>query len=283
MLGSVACFVVMGVLGGHASRFVHPVETGFFRNAFGLLFMVPWLLRAGPKSLRTDHFRLHLFRAVCVYVAMVLWFWALTLIPLADVMALGFTVPLFATAGAALFLGERVGWRRWTAVVMGFVGTLVILRPGTGTFSAAALMALANAALIAVSVLVVKRVSATDAPNTIVVYQAALMTVVSIPPTVWVWTWPPAELWGHLAGIGLCGTAAQMCYVRALAAADASAVMPYDFCKLLLATAVGFLLYGYVPDLWTWIGAAIVFGATLYVTYADVRRERAADRPRARA
>lgn len=275
MIGATGSFVVMGLLGAHATKIIHPIETGFFRNVFGLMFIVPWMAHTGFRALRTNHLRLHVWRAACVYTAMVLWFWALTLIPIAEVMALGFTVPLFATAGAALFLREQVGWRRWLAVAVGFGGTLIILRPGAEAFSSAALMVLGNAALIAGSVLVVKRVSASDNANAIVFYQAAFMTLLSIPPTLWIWTWPPAELWPLLVGIGFCGTAAQTCFVRSLAAADASAVMPFDFFKLLFAAAAGFALYGHLPDAWTWIGAAIIFGATLFTTHREARREKA--------
>jgi drug/metabolite transporter (DMT)-like permease len=266
MIGATAAFVVMGVLGAEVSKTIHPIETGFFRNVFGLMFILPWMLHTGLRALRTRHIGLHVSRAACVYTAMVLWFWALTLMPIAEVMALGFTVPLFATAGAALLLSERVGPRRWAAVGVGFCGMLIILRPGAEAVSPAALMVLGNAALIAGSVLIVKRVSASDNANAIVFYQAAFMTLLSIPPTIWVWTWPPADMWPALVGIGFCGTAAQTCFVRSLAAADASAVMPFDFFKLLFAAAAGFALTGHVPDVWTWLGAATIFGATWFTT-----------------
>jgi drug/metabolite transporter (DMT)-like permease len=265
-------FTAMGAMGRHVGGELHPIEVTFFRTAFGLLFLLPWLLRG--VRLRTRHLRLHMARAAAVVVALASWFLVLTLMPLAQVMAIGFTVPLFATAGAALFLKERVGPRRWSAIVVGFIGTLVILRPGADMFTVPALLALGNAVLIAFSALVVKSVSRDEDPDTMVLYFTGLMAVFSLPAALFVWTIPLPSTWGWLAAIGLVATLAQMSFVRAFRAADASVVLPFDYFKLLVAAIIGYIFFAEVPDLFTWIGGTITFAATLYTTQREARLER---------
>lgn len=271
MISASFFFTAMGALGRHVAADIHPIEVTFFRTLFGLLFLLPWLLRG--VRLRTRRFALHATRAAVVVVALVSWFTVLTLMPLAEVMAIGFTIPLFATAGAALFLKERVGLRRWSAVLVGFVGTLIILRPGAGMLTLPALFALGNAALIAFSSLAVKSLSRTEDADTIVFYMTGLMTVLSLPPALFVWSTPAPSAWGWLAALGLVGTLAQMSFVRAFRAADASVVLPFDYFKLLVAAIIGYVFFSEVPDLATWIGGTIIFGATLYTTQREARLE----------
>lgn len=283
MISASIFFTTMGAMGRHVGADLHAIEVTFFRTAFGLLFLLPWLLHG--VRLRTRHLRLHMARAAAVVVALASWFLVLTLMPLAEVMAIGFTVPLFATAGAALFLKERVGPRRWSAIVVGFIGTLVILRPGAGMFTLPALLALGNAVLIAFSALAVKSLSRDEDPDTMVLYFTGLMAVFSLPAALFVWTTPSPSTWGWLAAIGLVGTLAQMSFVRAFRAADTSVVLPFDYFKLLVAAIIGYIFFAEVPDLFTWIGGTITFAATLYTTQREARLERMrrATPPRVRA
>ena len=154
--------------------------------------MLPWILNAGWRRLRTRRPAMHLLRAVCGLVAMLLLFTALSLMPLAEVTALSFTAPLFATVGAALILGERVRLRRWAATGVGFLGALIIIRPGVDTFTGASLIALGSAAGIAAAQLSVKSLSRTEHPNAIVLIMGLLMTPMSLLPAAFVWTWPSA-------------------------------------------------------------------------------------------
>ena len=164
---------------------------------------------------------------------MLLLFIALSLLPLAEVTALSFTAPLFATVGAALLLREHVGARRWTATLVGFCGALVILRPGVGAFSGASLVALASAVAMAAAQLSVKSLSRTEHPNAIVAIMGLLMTPMSLPPAVFVWVWPSASTFLWLLLMGLAATIGQVFLVRAMQTADASAVMPFDFSRLI--------------------------------------------------
>ncbi len=159
ILLSCACFSSIAALIRHASTELHPFEIVFFRNLFGLMFMVPWFLTRGRASLRTGRPLVHGFRALSGVGAMLCWFTAVTLMPLAEATALAFVAPLFATAGAAAFLGEQVGVRRWAAIIVGFVGTLVILRPGAGVIVLPALLVLLGACFTATTMLLVKTLS----------------------------------------------------------------------------------------------------------------------------
>ena len=279
MIGAGANFAIMIVIVRHVSAEQHPFEIAFFRNMFGLAFMLPWIMRTGWKGLRTKRFRLHLFRALIGLSAMLCFFTAISLIPVAEVTALTFTAPLFATIGAALVLGEKVRLRRWTATAIGFVGTVVILRPGSAMLTPAALTALASAAFMAVAILTVKALSRTENPNAIVLYMGLLLTPLSLVGALFVWTTPAPETWPWLVVMGLTATLGQLLMTRAFATAEASAVLPFDFARLIFVAIFGFLLFGERPDLWTWIGAAVIIAATVYIAHREARLGKGAPPP----
>ena len=272
MVTSCACFSTMTALIRHLTDGIHPFEVGFFRNLFGLVFVLPWLWRGGLANLRTQRIALHGLRAMISLSALLCWFTAVSLMPIAEVTALSFTTPLFATIGAALFLHEVVRMRRWLAIAVGFAGTMIILRPGVEVIALPALLALAASAFIAVSVLLVKSLSRTESAATIVFYMALLMTPLSLAPALFVWTTPPPETWAWLVALGLVATLAHLTLVRAFATGDASAVLPFDFSRLIFVALLGYVFFGERPDVWTWIGAAVIFGATLYSARHETRR-----------
>jgi len=271
MVGFTVTFAVLMAMVRHVSAEIHPFETAFFRNFFGLVVMLPWFARVGPGGLRTRRLGAHGFRALSGVIAMCALFMAISLMPLAEVTALTFTSPLFATAGAALVLGETVQARRWTATLIGFAGTLIILRPGAETLTPAALLVLLAAAFIATSMLSIKSLSATESPNVIVVYMGLLMTPMSLVPALFVWTWPTLEAWAWLAAIGAVATLGQLAVARAFAAADASAVMPFDFFRLMFTAALGFTLFGEGLDVWTWVGAGVILASSVYIARREAR------------
>ncbi len=257
------------------SATLHPFEIAFFRNVFGLLFMVPWLVRAGRAGLRTRRLRLHVLRATLGLAAMLSWFSAITLMPLSEAVALNFTLPLFATVGAAVILGEKVRLRRWTATAVGFLGVLIILRPGVEALSPVAFLPLVAAAFMAASTLCIKALSGTEPADAIVFYMVLIMTPLSAVPAWAVWRTPtPVEL-AWLAGIGLFATFAHMALTRSFAAADASAVLPLDYARLVFVAIIAYVAFGEVPDLWTWIGAGVIAGAAIYIAEREARIGRA--------
>lgn len=272
---SVAFAAMIGLL-RVAMTSLHPFEVAFFRNLFGMLAMAPWLAHVGFGAMRTRRLNLHILRAGVGLIAMLCWFMAVWLMPLAEAVALSFTAPLFATVGAALVLHEVVRGRRWTATVVGFIGVLVILRPGVEAVSPAALLVLASAATGAISALMVKSLAKTESPNAIVLYMTVFLTPISLVPALFVWQTPDWMTLAVLACIGVLGTIGHMCFARAMKAADASAVIPFDYVRLPLVAIVGYVAFGESLDGWAWVGAAIIIGATLYIARREavVARER---------
>ncbi len=271
MTAAAFLFSLMNTLVRVASADLPPLEVAFFRNLFALASMLPWMLSRGFPGFDTRHLRLHLARAVVGVFAMGLWFTSVALVPLADAVALNFTMPLFIVAGAAIILGEKVRLRRWSATAIGFLGMLVILRPGIAEVSPVMVLPVAAAAFMATSVLILKHMSATVRAGTSVLYMNLLMTPLSLVPAAFVWRWPHWEDFFVLAALGFLAMLAHLALARALAAADASAIMPFDYARLPFIALFAFLLFGEVAEIWTWVGAAIIAGSAFYIA----RRESA--------
>ena len=284
MIGACLFFAALNVVIRHAALIIHPFEVAFFRNFFGLAFMLPWLVQAGLDGLRTAKLKLYGWRAALGLVSMLCWFSSLALIPVAKAVSLSFTAPLFSTLLAATLLKEQVGVRRWSATLIGFAGVLIIIRPGMTGFGLGEALALASAALMAIGTIIVKTLARTEPTNAVVTYMVLLMTPMSLLPAAPVWTWPEWSLWPWLIAMGAAGSAGHFCFTRSLALADASAVMPYDYTRLLFVAGIGWIAFGEFPDGWTWVGAAVIAAATIYITRREsylarerMRAERAAD------
>ena len=256
----------------YMSATIHPFEIALFRNVFALVVVLPWFYRYGIAPLRTRRFGLHALRAVFNIMAMLSFFYALSITPLSEVTALGFTAPIFATVLAALILGEVVRARRWTAIVIGFLGTLIILRPGFDAIGLGQILVLFSSMIWACALLVIKTLGRTDSSATIISYMALLMIPLSLVPALFVWRWPDPLEWAWLIAIGVLGGIGQFCMTEALRQADTAVVMPFDFFKLVWVTVIAWLAFAEHADLYTWIGGAVIFSSTLYIAY----RERAA-------
>ena len=196
-------------------------------------------------------------------------FTALTLIPLAEATALSFTAPLFATLGAALILGEIVRQRRIIAIFFGFVGTLIILRPGIEAVSPGALLAIANAITIAITVLIVKKLTTTEKPITIVAYMALLQTPMALIPALFYWEWPSLITWTWLFCLAGAGTIGHLMYTKAIQLAEVSQLQPIDFVRLPIIALFGYIVFAEQPSIWVWIGGAVIFLSTAYVTHRE--------------
>jgi drug/metabolite transporter (DMT)-like permease len=253
---------------------LHPFQIAFLRNLSALLFMLPWMLRHGRGGLATGRLGAYFWRAGIGLIAMLTWFSAIAYLPLAEAVALNFTVPLFATAGAALFLGEVVRARRWTATAVGFLGVIIILRPGFVEFTPVMALPIIAAGFTAATTLIVKSLSRTEAPATIVAYMNLLLTPLSLLPALFVWRWPTPTEWALGLFVGLCAVLAHIVFTRAFVQADASAVMPFDYMRLPFVALVGYLLFAEVPDGWTWVGAAVIAGAAIYIAHRESRLTR---------
>ena len=293
MTAAALCFSVMNIAIRLAAVELDPLQVAFFRNLFALMLMLPWLLKVGAAGLKTSRLKIHLWRSVLGLTAMLCWFYAIALLPLAEAVSLNFTVPLFATIGAALILREQVRARRWTATLVGFAGVLIILRPGFTELTPAMALPMIAALFMAVTSLMVKSLSRTESPAAIVLYVNLLLTPLSLVPALFVWRWPGLAEWPSLIAVGVLAALAHSLLTRAYTKADASAVMPFDYARLPFIALIAYVAFGEVPDIWVWLGGGIIAGSAIYIARreAQVARERplgravrgaAAQAPRAR-
>lgn len=274
MLGSTVFFGLMAVAIKLASQSLHAFEIAFFRNFFGLLAAAPLIYRLGPDLLRTSQFPRYLLRCVIGVISMFCGFWAIAHLPLAQAVTLSYSTPIFVTIAAVIFLREKVRARRWTAVAIGFIGVLVIMRPGTADFSAAMLVALTAAVLTGTVAIQIKQLSYTEPADRIVVWTTMLWVPLSLGPALFVWEWPRGIAWVWVAAAGLFGTGAHMLWTRALKLGDVSALVPISFMQLPLVAVAGFLLFAETLDRWTVIGAAIILGANAYIAHREAQLAR---------
>jgi drug/metabolite transporter (DMT)-like permease len=268
---SAGLFAVMNLFIREASAEVHPFELAFFRNLFALLFVLPLVLHGGRKVLKTERPRLHLLRAATGLCAMLLWFSALAVLPMSEAVALNFTVPLFTTIGAALFLGEIVRLRRWSATLVGFVGVLIILRPGFAEITPEMMLPILAAVFMAISVLLVKQLTNADGPITVVFYMNLFLTPASLIPALFVWSWPGTTTLLMMVAVGGFATLSHLAMTQSYRLADASVVIPFDYARLPFVAILAWFAYGELADFWTWCGAAVIAGAALYIARREAK------------
>jgi drug/metabolite transporter (DMT)-like permease len=271
MSAAAAAFTIMTTLIREAAKGVHPFEIAFFRALVNLVLMLPFAIRTGSAGLKTNNHKAYALRGVCGLAFLMTYFTGAAIIPIAESQALTFTSPLWGTLLAILFLGERVTLARALAVVVGFAGVLIILRPGVVQVSLGALLVLAGALTAAASNTIVKFTTRTDHPDAIVFYQMVYVTPLICVPALYVWTWPNLEQVLLMVGVGFFATLNQRFLSRAYAAADAIAVLPFEFARLPFAAVIGFLAFRELPDIWAWLGGAVIFSASLYMVRQETR------------
>jgi S-adenosylmethionine uptake transporter len=274
MMISAASFATMAGIIRHLADHIHPFELAFFRNLFSLMMLAPWVLRGGFARLRTASINKYGLRGLLSIVAMLSWFYGLAMMPLAEATALSFTAPIFASIGAILFLGEHMGIRRWSAIVVGFIGAMIILRPGFHAVSWPALVVLGGSAAVAGSIIMVKILSRTEPSNVIVAYMGIYLVPMSLIPALFVWTWPSGTDWLWLVFIAGVATIGQLGITYAYATTEATVVLPFDYARLPFAASIAYAAFGEVPDHRTWLGAAVIAGSTIYVARREARRSK---------
>jgi drug/metabolite transporter (DMT)-like permease len=242
----------------------------FFFASLGILLVAAW--GSGLAALfRTRRPHLQLFRSTLMISSTLLFVGALSLLPLAEVEAINFAGPLFVVALSAPLLKERVPLSLWLAVIVGFGGVLVIIRPGAGVFSWAALMPLAVALLYAIFQIATRRIGGADSAITSLFYSGLLGLIVASIAAPFVWRWPDLKGWLLMAQAGLLGAGSHFLLIKALELAPASLLQPFTYAQLVAAVIIGYVVFDNVPDLWTWIGSAIVVGSGLYVVLRQRR------------
>lgn len=254
-----------------AGREMPTLMVVFFRSLFGMCLMLPFLARRGIGSLRTRRPVTHVARIATGSLALFGGFYALTHLPLATAVAISFTKPLFMIFLAVLFLAERVRWRRWAATAAGFAGVLIIVRPGASGVDPAALVALGAALCVASSMVLIKKLSATEHPATMLIWLGIGTTLVTLPPALLVWETP--SLYGIGLGllIAVLTTIIQYLFIEAYRVGEATAITPLDYAQLPIAGLLGYLLFAETPDLWTWVGAAVIIGSNLYILHRETK------------
>ncbi len=248
---------------------IHPFEVAFFRSFFGVLFIIPWLMRQGLVPFKTKRLPLHLLRSTIHVAGVLAFFVALKLIPLAEATALFFFAPIISTALAAIFLHEVVRLPRWAAVALGFCGMLVIVRPGFAEIELGTILALASSVSAGVGMLIMKNLARTDNAITITVYVTCLMSPMLLVPAAFFWTWPSWVALGWLATIGLSAIIGQYLTATAFRVAEVSVVTPLMFLQLIWAALIGFVFFGELPDVFLWIGGSMIFASVAYLAYRE--------------
>ncbi|MBM3646476.1 MAG: DMT family transporter [Alphaproteobacteria bacterium] len=273
------CFACLNGISRLLTEDLHVWQTQFLRYAFGGLVMLPLMWRAGLAAFRTNNLRLQVVRNATHTVGTGLWFLALPLVPLAEVTAISFTGPIFMTLGAVMFLGEKVRWRRWAAIALGFVGVLIVLWPKLSlgvSASYGSLLLLAAAPVSAASFLMAKVLTRHDTAEALVLWQAVLVSLFTLPAALWFWQ--PVQPWhlGAFVVVGILGSGGHYAFNRAIKMTDVSAVQPARFLELVWASVIGFLIWSDLPSAWTFAGAVVIFASTTYIA----RREAIAERER---
>lgn len=246
-----------------------PLQVVFFRNAFGLLAVTPWIYQLGFSALRTRRIHLHLYRALIGIAAMTLWFFTLSLMPLAEATALSFTAPIFTSLLAVFFLSEVMQRHRWIAIGLGFLGALIIIRPGLAVIDPVALLAIATALVWGSGTVLLKYMSRSETTSATVIYLPLLLTPLSLLPAIPDWQWPTLELWGAAVLFGAVGTAGHFCLTRALTVAEATSVVPFDYLRLPFVAFIAFFAFGEVVDFWVWLGGGLIAASAIYVARCE--------------
>jgi drug/metabolite transporter (DMT)-like permease len=244
---------------------IHPFQLGFFRYSLGFILLVPLFIRLGREGLRTERLGLHALRAVIAGSGQIAVFYSVIHLILADATAISFSRPLFMTLLAVMFLGEVVGWRRWTATAVGFLGVIVVARPGDGVVEPAALVGLAAALLFSIGLVLIRRLGSTEPPTRILFYYHAIGAMLSLGPAIWVWKQPVGQEWLYLLMIGVLTTLAMVCFVRGFVVGEVSVLGPMEYIRLVYAAALGYLIFAEVPGIWTWLGSAIIVASAIYI------------------
>jgi len=269
-----AMFVGVTVVVRYLGTSMNPVQAGFIRYAFGLLMVLPLLSRAGVLSLHSKRIGFHALRGLAHGCGVMLWFFAMSRIPIAEVTALGFTAPVFTTLGAALFLRERLRSYRVIAMLAGFAGALLILRPGFREIDIGALAQVAAAPLFACSFLMAKSATRTESSTMIVVMLSVFCTLTLALPALAVWRTPTLEELELLFATAALATTGHYCMTRAFKAAEVSAVQPFTFLQLVWATLLGLVLFDEHPDLWIALGGALIVAAASWMAHREVQSQR---------
>ncbi|MDC0585379.1 DMT family transporter [Candidatus Pelagibacter sp.] len=257
-----------------AQEDVNVYVAGFFRFFLGLVIILPYIIINKDTVLKTTHLKKHLFRAILGLPAMLLYFSALVLLPIEKLTAISFVVPLIVTILAVFFLGEKIYIYRTLALVLGFSGMLVIIRPGFVDISIGVYMVLFSALLWSINIIITKKISKDDSAITILAYQSIFMSLFSFIIVLFFWEIPNLKTFIYLILAAICGTVLHLTLNHAFKLVDVSMTQPYSFLNLVFASIIGYFVFDEIPDFYTWIGALIIFTGVLIISYREMKLDK---------
>ncbi len=263
-------FSTMVALIKFAGQNLHVTQILFVRQLVMVVIVAPAIISHFPESLKTSRLDLQIYRIIGATIAMLFGFYAVIHMPLADATAIGFAKSFFVTIAAILILKEKVGPRRWIAVIIGFFGVILMVRPGTDGFNIISVYALIGSASAGLVMVIIRKLSQTDSPTTILTYQAIVVGILVAIPAWYYWKSPTMNEWMLLIAIGIISYGAQMLNVYAYKWGEASLLASIDYIRLLYSTAFGYFLFAQLPGPYTWIGSTIIIAASIYT----IQRER---------
>ena len=265
MAGWLALMLIVVVAGRETTRELNVFQIMEVRSILGFCMLYPLIrLHGGFAAMKTSRPLQHIARNLIHYGAQLGWFFALTLIPLGQVVSIEFTMPIWTAILAAAFLGERMTASKIAAIMLGIVGVIVIVRPSTGEINPGQLIALAAAVGFGISITMVKSLTRTEHTLAIIFWMLLVQSAAGFFPSIYVWVWPTAYAWGWMVVIAFCGTFSHYCMARAMLYADATVVIPMDFLRVPLSAAAGWLIYSERLDIFTVLGAALILTGNLF-------------------
>ena len=271
MAGWLTLMLIVALAGREATREVSVFQIMEVRSILGFFILYPLIrLNGGFAALKTSRPLQHIGRNFAHYAGQLCWFFALTLIPLGQVVSIEFTMPIWTAILAVSFLGERMTVWKISAIVLGLVGVIVIVRPATGEINPGQLIALAAAVGFGTSVAMTKSLTRTEGTLTIIFWMLVIQSAIGLLPSLYVWVWPSAYAWGWMVVIAFCGTFSHYCMARAMLHADATVVLPMDFLRVPLTAAAGWLIYSEQLDMFTVLGATLILAGNLLNLRAPV-------------
>ena len=253
---------------------VNVYVAGFFRFFLGLVIILPYIIKNKDAVLKTTHLKQHFLRAILGLPAMLIYFSALVLLPIEKLTAISFVVPLIVTILAVFFLGEKIYIYRTLALILGFSGMLVIIRPGFVDISIGVYMVLFSALLWSINIIITKKISKDDSAITILAYQSIFMSLLSFIIVLFFWEMPSLKTFIYLILAAMCGTVLHLTLNHAFKLVDVSMTQPYSFLNLVFASIIGYLVFDEMPDLYTWIGALIIFTGVLIISYREMKLDK---------
>ncbi len=264
MIGWFAAMLILLVSGREVTRELHVFQIMELRSAIGFIMLYPLVhMSGGFAGMKTSRLRLQIARNIVHYSAQFGWFVALTLIPLAQVVALEFTMPIWTALLATTFLGERLNVWKILAIVLGLIGVVIIVQPGAAQINSGQLIMVIAAIGFGIGVVMVKSLTRTDSAVVIIFWMTVIQSVIGLLPAIHYWQWPSAHLWPWILVVAFCGTYSHYCFTQAMRYADATVVVPMDFLRVPLSAVAGWLIYAERIDAATVLGAALILTGNL--------------------